>query len=54
MGLNAAAGLSYTEAEWVAEWQGIVDMASTHPRNQISTSYQSLEEVLFMNFNNCM
>lgn len=43
--MNAVAGLTYTEAEWVAEWQAIVDMASTHPRNQMSTSYQSLEEV---------
>ncbi|XP_043268263.1 OTU domain-containing protein 7B-like [Venturia canescens] len=45
MGLNAAAGLSYTEAEWLDEWQSIVDMASANPRNQNVTSYQSLEEV---------
>lgn len=45
MGLNADSGLSYTDAEWIAEWQGIVDMASAHPRSQMSTSYQSLEEV---------
>ncbi|KAL7289700.1 hypothetical protein TKK_0016423 [Trichogramma kaykai] len=45
MALNEAAGLKYTEAEWVSEWQGIVDMASANPRNQMSTSYQSLEEV---------
>ncbi|KAJ8680136.1 hypothetical protein QAD02_015923 [Eretmocerus hayati] len=43
--LNAVAGLSYTDEEWITEWQGIVDMASTHPRNQMSTSYQSLEEI---------
>lgn len=45
MGLNAVSGLAYTEAEWISEWQGIVDMASVHPRNQMSTSYQSLEEI---------
>ncbi|XP_015183972.1 PREDICTED: OTU domain-containing protein 7B-like isoform X1 [Polistes dominula] len=45
VGLNAAAGLSYTEAEWVSEWQTIVDMASPILRNQTATSYQSLEEV---------
>lgn len=45
MGLNAAAGLSYTEAEWLTEWQSIVEMASANPRNQTATSYQSLEEV---------
>lgn len=45
MGLNAAAGLSYTEAEWLTEWQTIVDMASPIFRNQTATSYQSLEEV---------
>lgn len=44
-GLNAAAGLSYTEAEWLSEWQSIVDMASPAIRNQTATSYQSLEEV---------
>ncbi|KAH0950025.1 hypothetical protein HN011_001651 [Eciton burchellii] len=42
--LNAAAGLSYTEAEWSSEWQSIVDMASPVTRNQ-TTSYQSLEEI---------
>lgn len=50
MGLNEAAGLAYTEAEWISEWQGIVDMASRLPRHQMSTAsneyYQSLEEVL--------
>ena len=45
MGLNADAGLSYTEAEWLTEWQTIVDMASPIFRNQTATSYQSLEEV---------
>ncbi|XP_063987450.1 OTU domain-containing protein 7B-like isoform X2 [Diachasmimorpha longicaudata] len=45
MGLNAAAGLSYTETEWLTEWQGIVEMASANPRGQTATSYQSLEEV---------
>ncbi|XP_012270161.1 OTU domain-containing protein 7B isoform X2 [Orussus abietinus] len=45
MGLNAAAGLSYTETEWLLEWKSIVDMASANPRNQTTTSYQSLEEV---------
>ncbi|KAG7198188.1 hypothetical protein KM043_005602 [Ampulex compressa] len=45
MGLNAAAGLSYTEAEWVSEWRTLVDMASPIFRNQTATSYQSLEEV---------
>lgn len=55
MGLNAASGLSYTEAEWLTEWQTIVDMASPILRNQTATSYQSLEEVckvsiLFSNF----
>ncbi|CAK9819657.1 OTU domain-containing protein 7B [Anthophora plagiata] len=45
MGLNEAAGLSYTEAEWLTEWQTIVDMASPIFRNQTATSYQSLEEV---------
>ncbi|XP_033341961.1 OTU domain-containing protein 7B [Megalopta genalis] len=45
MGLNAAAGLSYTDAEWLTEWQTIVDMASPIFRNQTATSYQSLEEV---------
>ncbi|XP_071863890.1 OTU domain-containing protein 7B isoform X3 [Bombus fervidus] len=45
MGLNAASGLSYTEAEWLTEWQTIVDMASPILRNQTATSYQSLEEV---------
>lgn len=45
MGLNAAAGLSYTETEWSSEWQSIVDMASPTIRNQTATSYQSLEEV---------
>ncbi|XP_066590473.1 OTU domain-containing protein 7B-like [Prorops nasuta] len=44
-GLNATAGLSYTETEWVSEWQTIVDMASPSLRNQTATSYQSLEEV---------
>jgi len=44
-GLNAAAGLSYTEAEWSSEWQSIVDMASPTIRNQTAASYQSLEEV---------
>lgn len=44
-GLNAAAGLSYTEAEWLSEWQSIVDMASPTIRNQTAASYQSLEEV---------
>ncbi|XP_012223326.1 OTU domain-containing protein 7B-like [Linepithema humile] len=44
-GLNAAAGLSYTEAEWLSEWQSIVDMASPAIRNQTATSYQSLEEI---------
>lgn len=44
-GLNAAAGLSYTEAEWLSEWQNIVDMASPTIRNQTAASYQSLEEV---------
>ncbi|EZA48963.1 OTU domain-containing protein 7B [Ooceraea biroi] len=43
-GLNAAAGLSYSEAEWLSEWQSIVDMASPVTRNQ-TTSYQSLEEI---------
>jgi hypothetical protein len=47
MGLNAVSGLAYTEDEWISEWQGIVDMASVNPRNQMSTSYQSLEEVCF-------
>jgi len=46
MSLNEAAGLSYTEAEWLSEWQSIVDMASPTIRNQTATSYQSLEEVL--------
>ena len=50
MTLNAAAGLSYTDAEWISEWQAIVDMASRHPRNQMSTSYQSLEEVNLTNY----
>lgn len=45
MELNAVAGLSYSETEWMAEWQGIVDMASVSARNTSSTSYQSLEEV---------
>lgn len=45
MGLNAAAGLSYTEAEWISEWQTIVDMATPIVRDQTATSYQSLEEV---------
>ncbi|XP_015592700.1 OTU domain-containing protein 7B isoform X2 [Cephus cinctus] len=45
MGLNAAAGLAYTEAEWSSEWQTIVEMASANPRNQTVNSYQSLEEV---------
>ncbi|KAL6438070.1 hypothetical protein ACFW04_004369 [Cataglyphis niger] len=44
-GLNAAAGLSYTEAEWLSEWQNIVDMASPTIRNQTAASYQSLEEI---------
>lgn len=44
-GLNAAAGLSYTESEWLSEWKTIVDMASPTVRNQTATSYQSLEEV---------
>lgn len=44
-GVNAAAGLSYTEAEWLSEWQSIVDMASPTIRNQTAASYQSLEEV---------
>lgn len=44
MGINADADLSYTEAEWLSEWQSIVDMASPTVRNQ-TTSYQSLEEV---------
>ncbi|KYN09409.1 PREDICTED: OTU domain-containing protein 7B-like [Trachymyrmex cornetzi] len=43
--LNEAAGLSYTEAEWLSEWQSIVDMASLTIRNQTATSYQSLEEI---------
>ncbi|XP_020278842.1 OTU domain-containing protein 7B-like isoform X1 [Pseudomyrmex gracilis] len=43
--LNAAANLSYTEAEWLSEWQSIVDMASPAIRNQTVTSYQSLEEI---------
>ncbi|XP_008557880.1 OTU domain-containing protein 7B [Microplitis demolitor] len=45
MGLNAAAGLAYTETEWLTEWQSIVEMASANPRSQTATSYQSLEEV---------
>ncbi|XP_034938148.1 OTU domain-containing protein 7B-like [Chelonus insularis] len=45
MALNAAAGLAYTEAEWLTEWQSIVEMASANPRSQTATSYQSLEEV---------
>ncbi|XP_032664033.1 OTU domain-containing protein 7B-like isoform X2 [Odontomachus brunneus] len=44
-GLNAVAGLSYTESEWLSEWQSIVDMASPTVRNQTVTSYQSLEEI---------
>ncbi|KAK0075743.1 hypothetical protein PV325_006439, partial [Microctonus aethiopoides] len=44
MGLNAAAGLSYTETEWLTEWQSIVEMASANPRSQTAMSYQSLEE----------
>lgn len=44
-GLNAAAGLSYTESEWLSEWKTIVDMASPTVRNQTATSYQSLEEI---------
>ncbi|EFN78874.1 OTU domain-containing protein 7B [Harpegnathos saltator] len=44
-GLNAAAGLSYTDSEWLSEWQSIVDMASPTVRNQTATSYQSLEEI---------
>lgn len=50
MALNAVAGLAYTEKEWASEWQAIVDMASAHPRNQTSTSYQSLEEVKMYRF----
>lgn len=45
MGLNAAAGLSYTDTEWLDEWNSIVDMATANPRSQTATSYQSLEEV---------
>ncbi|XP_014476783.1 PREDICTED: OTU domain-containing protein 7B-like [Dinoponera quadriceps] len=44
-GLNAAAGLSYTDSEWLSEWRSIVDMASPTIRNQTATSYQSLEEI---------
>ncbi|XP_020278878.1 OTU domain-containing protein 7A-like isoform X2 [Pseudomyrmex gracilis] len=33
------------EAEWLSEWQSIVDMASPAIRNQTVTSYQSLEEI---------
>ena len=45
MALNAVSELSYTDAEWKTEWQGIVDMSSINPRNTTATSYQSLEEV---------
>lgn len=50
MELNEVAGLSYSETEWLSEWQSIIDMASPAFRDQTATSYQSLEEVCTAKF----
>src|SRR5437016_841260 len=44
---NIQSGLIYSEEEWLKEWNGILRMASTEPRNSNQTNgYQASKELL--------